>query len=64
MQGISQVSIAVNDMDGVTQNNAVLVEKSSYASQSLSAQAHCLREAVSALRIQALWLQLMLKDVG
>jgi len=63
MQGISQVSIAVNDMDGVTQNNAVLVEKSSYASQSLSAQAHSLREAVSALRIQALWLQLMLKDV-
>ena len=27
MQGISQVSIAVNEMDGVTQNNAALVEE-------------------------------------
>jgi len=51
MQGISQVSIAVNEMDGVTQNNAALVEESSSASQSLSAQAHALREAVNAFRI-------------
>ena len=51
MQGISQVSIAVNQMDGVTQNNAALVEESSSASQSLSVQAHSLREAVNAFRI-------------
>jgi methyl-accepting chemotaxis protein len=44
MQGISQVSIAVNQMDGVTQNNAALVEESSTASQSLSEQARALRE--------------------
>lgn len=51
MQGISQVSIAVNQMDGVTQNNAALVEESSTASQSLSAQSHSLRETVNAFRI-------------
>lgn len=51
MQGISQVSIAVNQMDGVTQNNAALVEESSSASQSLSVRAHSLREAVNAFRI-------------
>jgi len=51
MQGISQVSIAVNQMDGVTQNNAALVEESSSASQSLSVQAHSLREAVNAFHI-------------
>jgi len=51
MQGISQVSIAVSQMDGVTQNNAALVEESSSASQSLSEQAHALRGVVEAFRI-------------
>ena len=51
MQGISQVSVAVNQMDGVTQNNAALVEESSSASQSLSGQANALREAVNVFRI-------------
>ncbi|KJV48876.1 chemotaxis protein [Pantoea sp. BL1] len=51
MQGISQVSIAVSQMDGVTQNNAALVEESSSASQSLSAQAHALRGMVEAFRV-------------
>ncbi|MFC0139576.1 methyl-accepting chemotaxis protein [Erwinia mallotivora] len=51
MQGISQVSIAVNQMDRVTQNNAALVEESSSASQSLSGQAHSLSEVVNAFRI-------------
>ncbi|CCG89021.1 methyl-accepting chemotaxis protein [Erwinia piriflorinigrans] len=46
LQGISQVSVAVSQMDGVTQNNAALVEESSSASQSLSAQAHALRGMV------------------
>jgi len=51
MQGILQVSIAVSQMDGVTQNNAALVEESSSASQSLSEQAHALRGVVEAFRI-------------
>ncbi|MGP6467476.1 methyl-accepting chemotaxis protein [Pantoea agglomerans] len=51
MQGISQVSIAVSQMDGVTQNNAALVEESSSASQSLSEQAHGLRRMVETFRV-------------
>lgn len=51
MQGISQVSIAVSQMDGVTQNNAALVEESSSASQSLSQQANALRGMVEAFRL-------------
>ncbi|MBK5017929.1 methyl-accepting chemotaxis protein [Pantoea sp. S62] len=51
MQGISQVSVAVSQMDGVTQNNAALVEESSSASQSLSEQAHALRDMVETFRL-------------
>lgn len=51
MQGISQVSIAVSQMDGVTQNNAALVEESSSASQSLSEQVHGLRTMVETFRV-------------
>ena len=51
MQGISQVSIAVSQMDGVTQNNSALVEESSTASQSLSEQAHALRLIVETFKV-------------
>lgn len=51
MQGIAQVSIAVSQMDGVTQNNAALVMESSSASQSLSVQAHALRNIVETFRV-------------
>lgn len=51
MQGISQVSVAVTQMDSVTQNNAALVEESSLASQSLSEQAHALRGMVAAFQV-------------
>ncbi len=51
MQGISQASVAVGQMDSVTQNNAALVEESSSASQSLSEQAHALRGMVEAFRV-------------
>ncbi|WP_080752865.1 methyl-accepting chemotaxis protein [Pantoea stewartii] len=51
MQGISQVSVAVSQMDSVTQNNASLVEESSSASQSLSEQAHTLRGLVETFRV-------------
>ncbi|WP_410515797.1 methyl-accepting chemotaxis protein [Pantoea allii] len=50
-QGISQVSVAVSQMDGVTQNNAALVEESSSASRSLSEQAHALRGMVETFRV-------------
>ncbi len=51
MQGISQVSIAVSQMDGVTQNNAALVEESSSASQSLLGQARDLRGMVETFTV-------------
>lgn len=51
MQGISQICVAVTQMDGVTQNNAALVEESSSASQSLSEQAHALRGMVAAFQV-------------
>lgn len=51
MQGISQVSVAVTEMDSVTQNNAALVEESSSASQSLSEQAHALRGMVAVFQV-------------
>lgn len=51
MQGISQVSVAVSQMDGVTQNNAALVEEASPVSRSLSEQAHPLRGMVEAFRV-------------
>ena len=51
MQGISQVSVAVSQMDGVTQNNAALVEESSSASQSLLAQARDLRGMVETFTV-------------
>ncbi|WP_240343632.1 hypothetical protein [Erwinia persicina] len=51
MQGISQVSIAVSQMDGVTQNNSALVEESSTASQALSKQAHSLQLIVETFKV-------------
>ena len=51
MQGISQVTVAVSQMDGVTQSNAALVEESSTASQSLAEQVHALRNMVEAFKV-------------
>ena len=51
MQGISQISVAVGQMDGVTQSNAALVEESSTASQSLAEQVHALRGMVDTFRV-------------
>lgn len=51
MQGVSQISVALNQMDGVTQNNAALVEESSAASQSLSQQAYTLRGMVETFQV-------------
>lgn len=46
-RGIEQVGIAVTEMDGVTQQNASLVEESASASQSLREQADLLLQSVS-----------------
>ncbi|MDX1953493.1 MAG: methyl-accepting chemotaxis protein [Verrucomicrobiota bacterium] len=48
-QGIQQVSIAVTQMDKVTQSNAANAEESASASEELNAQAVMLKEAVDDL---------------
>jgi methyl-accepting chemotaxis protein len=49
-QGIGQVSIAVSQMDKVTQANAASAEESAAASQDLNAQADVLSSAVAGLQ--------------
>lgn len=49
--GISQANIAINQMDGVTQQNASLVVQASNAAQELEQQAKALTDAVSAFKI-------------
>ncbi|MEX3949833.1 methyl-accepting chemotaxis protein [Paraburkholderia sp. EG287B] len=51
--GIEQVQLAVSQMDGVTQQNAALVEQASAAAQALSTQANDLRGAVSSFKLNA-----------
>ncbi|MFK8257364.1 methyl-accepting chemotaxis protein [Erwinia sp. AnSW2-5] len=46
-RGISQVGVAINEMDNVTQQNAALVEQSSSAANSLRDQAEGLLHSVS-----------------
>jgi len=48
--GIDQVNLAVSQMDGVTQQNASLVEQAAAAASSLETQAASLTEAISAFR--------------
>ncbi|RRZ89307.1 methyl-accepting chemotaxis protein [Erwinia sp. 198] len=50
-RGISQVGIAVSELDQVTQQNAALVEQSSSAAASLEEQAARLNEAVAVFRL-------------
>jgi methyl-accepting chemotaxis protein len=49
--GISQISTAVNEMDGVTQNNAANAEEGASAAQELNDQARAMRESVAELLI-------------
>ena len=49
-QGIGQVTIAVAQMDKVTQSNAASAEESASAAEELSAQAQAMRENVAGLR--------------
>jgi methyl-accepting chemotaxis protein len=48
--GVSQINIAVNQMDQVTQQNAVLVEQSASSADELAARALQLRELVAVFR--------------
>lgn len=52
-RGISQVSQAVSEMDGVTQQNASLVQEASAAAASLEEQAARLTQAVAVFRLDA-----------
>jgi len=49
-QGISQVSLAVTQMDQVTQSNAASAEETAAASQDLNSQASVLSDAVQSLQ--------------
>ena len=49
--GIGQVSLAVNQLDQVTQQNAALVEESAAAAESLKHQAHQLAQAVGVFKL-------------
>ena len=49
--GIAQVNTAVSQMDGVTQQNAALVQEASAAADSLHEQSDLLVEAVSAFKL-------------
>jgi methyl-accepting chemotaxis protein len=49
--GIAQVTLAVSQMDEVTQQNAALVEQAAAAAESLQEQAHSLVEAVQVFRL-------------
>jgi methyl-accepting chemotaxis protein len=51
--GIREMGKAVTQIEGVTQQNAALVEETSAAAQSMSAQAEHLEQAVSAFRLAA-----------
>jgi methyl-accepting chemotaxis protein len=49
-QGIGQVTVAVSQMDKVTQGNAASAEESASASEELSAQAEMMRDSVRSLQ--------------
>ena len=51
-KGISQVAVAVTEMDSVTQQNAALVEQASQAAVSLEEQASLLNNAVATFKLK------------
>ncbi|QGZ65144.1 methyl-accepting chemotaxis protein [Paraburkholderia acidisoli] len=53
-RGISQVNVAVTQLDQVTQQNAALVEQASAASQAMADQAGSLKDLVAAFRVDAM----------
>ncbi|EHY8135174.1 hypothetical protein K4420_002648 [Salmonella enterica] len=53
-KGVSQIGVAVTQMEKTTQQNAVLLEKSATATESLREQAVQLVSAVSVFRVTAI----------
>ncbi len=53
-KGIEQVNQAVTQMDGVTQQNAALVEEAAAAAQSMSSQSLRLKDMISVFRISSI----------
>ena len=49
-QGITQINLAVGQMDKVTQSNAANAEESAAAAEELNSQAHVMKEAVISLQ--------------
>jgi methyl-accepting chemotaxis protein len=45
-QGIKEISVAIDQMDQVTQQNATLVEQAAVAAQSMTEQSEALRNSV------------------
>ena len=52
-RGIHQIELAVTEMDGVTQQNAALVQESASAASSLEEQVNYLKNTVSAFQLPA-----------
>ncbi|USX28052.1 methyl-accepting chemotaxis protein [Oxalobacteraceae bacterium OTU3CINTB1] len=50
--GIEQISIAISQMDSVTQQNAALVEEAAAAAEALTQQAESLTDAVSIFKLE------------
>jgi methyl-accepting chemotaxis protein len=50
-RGVSEVNIAVNQMDQITQQNAAMVEQSTAASHSLSEEARTLAAIVAQFKV-------------
>jgi methyl-accepting chemotaxis protein len=51
-QGIEAVNRSIHQMDGVTQQNAALVEEAAAAAESMQNQAHNLAEVVSVFKLE------------
>jgi aerotaxis receptor len=51
LRAISQISEALASLDGITQQNAAMVEELSAATMALSGRAHVLRDAVQVFRV-------------
>ena len=52
-RGLTQVNVAVSEMDGVTQQNAAMVEQATAAARQLAGEADALAEDVAGFRLDA-----------
>jgi methyl-accepting chemotaxis protein len=51
--GIAEVTLAIKDMDGMTQQNAALVEEAAASSESMQSQASQLAQIVATFKTKA-----------